>query len=698
MNNGNGCDFVSDMEDIFVSIAAYDVPDGRVDITNQKHLSILKEALSERGYSDEFINELATNLMTVRLSETDSPAAKQAKRQGLTYIGHGYWAKSNNAKVAVARSDENGKNLVAIKPRPVKDIETTPGKEKQPAKQPSTKPSGGKEQPGGKTNTTQVYGPGKVVFNDVARALSTKKKSLTAISRIKKWNNPSDKNIVSTAFNFAGDGDMSFLKSHATTVNQYVRVGGNLNDAKLYFATKEPNNFSQGFREKVEGIGKEFQGALMSAGMKAAATTTVGGETSLITSKMFAATGLFGKENRTSIPIKKSETTLSVGKHTVHALTEPSFSALMESSLVEVYKKQGSENPLRDAQFAMRAVRKHNTLFKRLQEKLDDKNLFIDPLPGVTPDTDEDRNKIIHATLDAINKKMKSVFVGSSSGNVQQIVQDIDKLKVSQNFEQDSLNVLTKIANSDETKRSAADIAELFTYTRRLRDGQVAYLPAASNFPLADLISMAPLALTKNSSAEDIVKSIQSVFVSFDYRSIKKGAGGASATDNKVDLSIFKTSSTRKQLNTLLSTTQTIWDAQKPQSVMVDVLKVAREHKIDVKSILRDPSTKKTIASVVARESRTTAMNPVLFKKQLVVHNLVGKMIEQIYNKDVDIQLFSNERYRESKKQMSLSITDGVKSLSTLEFLLDIGKFSKTAQKPGKPETAYATRFHATEL
>jgi len=42
-----------------------------------------------------------------------------------------------------------------------------------------------------------------------------------------------------------------------------------------------------------------------------------------------------------------------------------------------------------------------------------------------------------------------------------------------------------------------------------------------------------------------------------------------------------------------------------------------------------------------------------------------------------------------------LNITDGVNSYSELEFELNIGKFN---EKTGKPETAYATRFHPKEI
>jgi hypothetical protein len=681
------------IDDVIQEIS-YLTETGIIDLSDEKHILLLKEVLASNGLSQEFINEYTQNAYVSwsKLMETEnSEVSVQAKKLGLKHVGYGYYAdKGGN----VTYKSDKGK-LIKLSGKESKTRTAMHQQKKSSgakSKEDALKKTLGKEKP--QKPTQNIFTKTSTILKDVERA-NKKVKEIAVSLKSVPFKSASDKKVVLSVLDGVRKGEFEPLKKYANIVNQYIRVGGNPEDAKIYIATKVPNNFNQGFRHKVESIGKELRGLLTKFGMKSAETTTTGGKASVVKSKMFSAGKMFSEKNEVGpIGVKKTETSLSMGEHTVYKLTEPQFQTLVETSLIEIYKKRGSENPQRDAQFTMRAVRKHNELLNRLSETLNENVLFIQPVPGLEPTTPENRKKIVDATLDKLLNTTKTIFGKNPSNDIQEIMLGISALKASNNFETDSLKILTKIANSQEFTKGAADIAEIFTYTRRLNSDQIAYLPAQSNFPLADIISMSPLKLTAGSTAEEIVSAVQSIFVSFDYRSVKKGEGGASATNNKVNLSIFKSKDTRRQLSRLLDTTKSIWDEKSPDVAFGVVKSIGEEVGVDIDSILKDPNTNNTINTLIGRY-KNTIHNKDVFKKQLIVHNVCGKLIEQIYNKDIDIQLFSNERYKESKREMSLSITDGIHSISELQFILDIGKFNPES---GKPETAYATRFHPKEV
>ena len=106
-----------DYNQVLIDVSAY-IPDGIVDFTNPLHVKVLRESLREMGFGSEFINEYSNNIhqAAIKIKETKSPAAKQADKEGLTFIGWGYWAK-DDPKIAVAKSSPDGKRLIKIKPK-----------------------------------------------------------------------------------------------------------------------------------------------------------------------------------------------------------------------------------------------------------------------------------------------------------------------------------------------------------------------------------------------------------------------------------------------------------------------------------------------------------------------------------------------------------------------------------------------------
>lgn len=688
-------DWNSFSADELLTEVAYRTTDGTVDFSRKEHCDLFRQVLIDNGLNEDFVTEVINDVHSYAKSKVEegSKATQDAHKKGLESVGFGRWKKEGDKQnKVVAMTDKKQDRLVMLSPE--KSAKMTK-KHQQQVKAKGQKGAVAKKPTTAKKPVQKkgpnIFEPGSnVEFKNLGRIAGKADELKSIISKI-AFANKKDETIVNKFVGLLRDGDLSTLKKHPKTINSYIRLSSK-GDDKLYIATKKPNQFVQFKRGKLEGIGKELQRAFKAYGMKTTASVTVGGKESLIGSKMLSPSQVFA--NTETVSVEKSENHLSMDGHEKHKLKEPSFGSLVETALVEIYKKRGSENPHRDAQFAMRAIRKHNTLLKVLSSRLDENTKFISPLPGVKPDSQENRNKIADAALDSLSKRIVGIFGKRITPGVKDILNDMSNLKASSNFTDDALVLLTKVGKSNDLKRGLADMAEIFTYVRRMKNGQTVYMPAQSNFPLADIFSLSPLELTSESGPEDIVKSIQSVFVSIDYRSIKKGAGGAATIVDKIDMSVFKSNDTRKILKQLSNTNEMIWNNKDVDGAYKIAMSIAKKLNYNTDSALNDESNKVTMGKIIKRLSATIP-DANLHKKQLVVYNLIGRMIQDIYNKDVDIQLFSNERYKESVVKMGLSITDGVHSISDLNFVLDGGKFNS---KSGKPETKYASRFKKRDV
>lgn len=685
---------------------AYRTATGILDFTLLEHCNVLEREMKKtKHYSDDFITEFVKGVhaQAYLLMEAESAAALQAHKKGLEHVGYGYWA--NKAGDIVAKTE--GDKLITLSP---KDRETA--KQKISSKKTKTDKNGIPQK-----NVKKSLEPEKPKFTafkatspdikDIGKIISSTKMLTKELSKT-KFESDSDKKIIAGFLGGLKEGDFETLSKYGKIINKYVRIADSPMP-KLYVA-RIANDFSQGKRGKVEPISVEMREALKKFGLeRAAAVTTKTGGVSIVKSKDLAANSVFvneeGKTNIISTPIKKTETSISIGKHTINSLPEVDIKTLVERiQLDEIYKGRGLDDAeaKKQAAYAVRAIRKHNEVIKELKNKLPDKTSFLDPLPGVSPITEDGRKKIADAALDSINKKITVLYNGKPSKEALSIQKELEGLKKSKNYTEDALRVFTHIANSPELTRGASDLAELITYTRRLREGQIVYLPAEANFPLVDVIAMSDLKLSSKSSPKEIVNAMNLISVSVDLRSIKRGAGAASALPGKIDMSVFKNTHTRKQLRTLADTFGQIWGGKKmgklgQEEILMDIkgaessiLAISKEIGFDVKKVMNDPRFKKDIENVYkSNVPKMENPNKKQYVKQLQLYNLAGKVVEYLYNKDVDIQLFSNERYTDAKN-VRLDVTDGVHSISHLNFIFN----SNWREKNGKPENTYPTRFY----
>lgn len=645
--------------------------------------------INKQDLFDDLLLEVARVYGIVDLSKSDQAkyarnflrqlvlesAAEDAKKKGLTHLGHGIYGKNNKPMY----------KSVDDKLVPVKHSEKT---------QPKKSTDGAKEQP----KRINIFDEPKYQFKP---AELEKMKSLPGIIASKapkmRFENDAEKKEVTKFLDGLKTGDIENV--NPAIINKYIRVGENEKDPKLYLAAVNPNDFSQKTRQKVEGIGSAIRTALIKAGIKPSASiTTSTGEASKV-GRSLSVQGLFPskedpKQPRTiHVKLQKGEGFVKIGAHQINHIKEPSLQVLKEM-MREVYAKKGVENPTKEAKFAQKAIQKNNQMLSHFASILGDESTpMIDVLPGVTPDSSDGRKKLIEATSVTLSKKIQSLIPNSKSphlASVVKILHTLPKLEGEQ-FEAGIKDLMTSMSQDEDLKKGLADTAETFTYMRKLNAGQIAYLPMAKNFKLGDVIAFSQLKISPASSPEDIVNSIQNIYTSIDVRSVKFKAGGAAAAPAKIELSIFKHNDTRTNLNKLLKSYDLIWSTKGAQNLPEaekTVVELARKSGLDPNIMVKDPVImtvyKRIMAAVPKKDAR-------VLLKQLQLYYISGKTLEQTYNADVDYQLFSNERYSINKSGTTIDTTNGVSKLAKIRFKFDVFGMDR-------PNATYPTEFHHSEV
>ena len=262
-------------------------------------------------------------------------------------------------------------------------------------------------------------------------------------------------------------------------------------------------------------------------------------------------------------------------------------------------------------------------------------------------------------------------------------------------------------------KTGAADVVEMVSYMRELNKGNSAYMPAASNYPLGDIISISPEKIDyEKDSPEEIQKKIQLIMSGVEARSIKKGAGGASASGEKTQLSEYKEFTNKEgkkiQPKQIKDDLAKMSDKTKMYSGIFDgtaedTKKTADEIKDLAKTYdfdLDDPEyvkrkTKSIDSAIAYVKKKDPDINEDELRAKYEAYYDLGKVYAHTYNETVKSQLFTNEVWGVDKKtgKATVNTTDGINSIAKLKFEFNVG-FTKT----GRPTNPVPTRFKNTKV
>lgn len=373
----------------------------------------------------------------------------------------------------------------------------------------------------------------------------------------------------------------------------------------------------------------------------------------------------------------------------------------------------------KEAEKAKAALEKYNAIVEQAQSAFKDQGEMetLSAFPDTPPTTPENRTKLKNGTADIIADGFKKQFGDKKPTKAQQKIMDdfrsLKDIKDPKEYDDKLMEVTGAMMLDPYMKTGAADVVEMVSYMRELNKGNAVYMPAASNYPLGDIISISPEKIDyEKDSPEEIQKKIQLIMAGVEARSIKKGAGGASASGEKTQLSEYKefTNSqgqkippkeTKDDLAKMSDKTKMysgIFDgtAEDTEKTASEIKDLAKKYDFDLDDPEYIKRRDKSVASAIAyvKKKDPDIDEDDLRAKYEAYYNL-GNVYANTYNETVKSQLFTNEVWGVDKKtgKATVDTTDGINSIAKLKFEFNIG-FTKT----GRPSNPVPTRFKNTKV
>lgn len=424
--------------------------------------------------------------------------------------------------------------------------------------------------------------------------------------------------------------------------------------------------------------------------------------------KEMTAAKLFGADTVKKVDVKVSDNDIEIEGNKIEKVEIPS-----DEKLLEVYGNK------KEADLAKKFLERRNKIVDEAIKSFKSGELsVIEPIPNTPPTTPENRDKLKEATADTVVRGFEEQFkkTGTEPSKSQaKILDDFSNLKnIKDSAEYDKeLHRLTEAMFEDPFFDSGTtDVVEMVTYMSELNKGNAVYMPSASNYPLGDVISISPEKIDyEKDSPEEIQRKIQLIYNGVEARSIKKGAGGASASGEKTSLSSFNEVKNSKgeiikpeevksdltELSNKDALYKDIYDGDTDKAAdRIGELSKKYDFDLDDPKFKerRDQSVKSAMDNILANpKCEGTDQNKL--KKKLDSYFNLGSMYETLYNDNVSEQLFVNEQYKYTKtKGLEVNRTDGVTSVAKLNFAFSAGKWSCD----GRPGNPIPTRFKNTKV
>ncbi len=425
-----------------------------------------------------------------------------------------------------------------------------------------------------------------------------------------------------------------------------------------------------------------------------------------------------GKKQMTGAKLfgdKKSQTKVGVSEKGV-SFDGVDYNKQEIPNIEKLEKIYGSK---KEAQKAEAALNKYNAIVGQAQKAFKDQGEMetLSAFPDTPPTTPENRTKLKDGTADIIADGFKKQFGDKKPTKAQEkIMNDFKSLKDIKDpkeYDEKLMSATGAMMLDPYMKTGAADVVEMVSYMRELNKGNNVYMPAASNYPLGDIISISPEKIDyEKDSPEEIQKKIQLIMAGVEARSIKKGAGGASASGEKTQLSEYKefTNSkgqkippkeTKDDLAKMSDKTKMysgIFDgtAEDTEKTASEIKDLAKKYDFDLDDPEYIKRRDKSVASAIAYvKKKDPDIDEEDLKAKYEAYYNLGNVYANTYNETVKSQLFTNEVWGVDKKtgKATVNTTDGINSIAKLKFEFNIG-FTKT----GRPSNPVPTRFKNTKV
>jgi len=490
-------------------------------------------------------------------------------------------------------------------------------------------------------------------------------------------------------------------EDEAKVVAKYAKVSDSKNELKIYFATSKPGVFTQNKRKNaLEGIADrdgELKKQLQGLGLETTAAVTAGeDEKPLIGPKDINPAKLAGGTYKAKVEVKKSNDG-KIEEVDIEGAKLKRLSPPDKNDLTKAIQEQNpgySKDEVRDmVERTNRAIERHNENLERFA-KLKDVE-FLEPVPGLKGLNQAERaEKITKEYPKKIADKFREKFGDNPTEYEKEVISKIENLsniKDPEEFSKASIELLNKIEESDTIRKGSSDLAESIAYMYMNKKGIRTELPAAENFPVADIICMGgDYDLSKLDPKDpDYAKKVAMQGLPFVVSleqtggvSVKKDGGAGSALEQKLEATTFKNKETVDKLKDLAKNHNNFMGTLKEPTTRESIdkgkekLKDAEDWAVK-SGILKEDELPLMYGKRTPREWAIDTMKKWVsdgngpFKNETIdaleQHCRAAILIEKIHNNELKEQSYGNINIVTTKSDPGIHITDGINTASLMK-------------------------------
>jgi hypothetical protein len=491
----------------------------------------------------------------------------------------------------------------------------------------------------------------------------------------------------------------------------YIKIVQSGGKVKLYVAAKKKGDWPQGGYVKVElGTGNSKKKWADEAAGKYDITSGASSQ------------GVFGKKQNSPAKTnpKRKKAKIEVIDDNTIMFNGQKMEKLPVMTFDEIKAQIKSENPgLTDKELSKKAailekrIRRYNDNIDAFKEIAEDGGGEFEYVDYGDVDTPENRGKAIQ-NMASISLEFFKEKLGDKADLPENklVLDSLESLKkfeginletdeaARKEYEQILSDIIVHMTNSKDFRDGVADFAEQKVAMELLGKGYPTYLPSDEAFKTADVLVVNPAELSDLSEKS---KSLQLLYVTLEFSggiSVKYQGGGAGNSDEKVKKTRFKNNETRKRVNGMLGT----YDTMYPNDRTPPNFPPSQE-KLDELNSTHEDNKKWAIENGVATEEelakadewadkrieavfKTFSANGVgdcmsddeknRFKENMRAYYKNQKLMEVIYNNDADYTMFgnSNQKIKVSKGKAVANesdTADGVEEICYMKIKDDVG-------------------------
>lgn len=510
-------------------------------------------------------------------------------------------------------------------------------------------------------------------------------------------------------------------KDQQDVVNKYFKIAKKDREFAIYMASKEPGNFKQNARLKIE-LGdsvsaKEFKEKLLAAGVEETDPSTTGADALKVASKDVAPNKINKKSVQLKREIEKEGDEVQSVKFGSHSIKRLQIPADLKGNLKKAYPKATDKELAAIAERISVSIERNNTLLENMANMKGEIEV-LETIEGADVSTKEGRDKVLaeypNKLADALAEKLGDKPTKAEA----QLLEDLRKLKdveSPEDYEKAAVAIIDKMNSIDSIRKGSSDLAESIAYLNMTKRGYPVYLPSSANMTVSDIVSFPDLSDLDPEDPDYSKKLASNIQYTVSLQnqgglSVKKDGGAASAARAKLEQTLFKNEKTREKLTAIVDNYENVMGSvtRKPDH------KLAEENLANIEKWAKDAglwdgkpidagANGKTTADWANDQIKIWSEKGKLkgskehietVRKSLELHAKQALLLAHVHNNDCRGQLFGNANL--DTKKGRIDMTDGIETASLMKPLLNSG-YSFREDKEGNvwptPVNVYAANL-----